>query len=652
MLWPSSLNPEYAFDCIPKVSSFLESRFLLSGAFYIVMTVLVLIGLYRNYCIERNKQASSGDVLIRILVWLVVPFIPASGIFLRLGTLLAERLLYIPSLGFCMFLSYTAHNFSDGLLSTVFRHDGITSRTTFRKILFWSIIGVVVLYYVHQTRLYNQAWKNDESLFLYSYGACSRSAKLNLQLAKLHLNNQNYTEATKFVERAKLIDPDFCDVGYQEALLQLLYHQNVEKAVEISTKNLQCIYTSKYSLELIMKIWDQQTSLEPYNYRLLEHQAKTAMQGRLNSLAAKKYMSAMALAYSLKKHSDAIRVAEHSENVNALLEEEMMEYAPSDFEQRFLLQSLICQMFLSASRLRYDILVGEESDFRKHEKKDLYKKTLISLQKAGSTKCIIIDTRSLKLMATPALEAMNMMHALLSNHSPWNQKAISDDILQMEKTANYSEATARILFLIDATRNRTEYVNSHVQNQANIEVHGNIATTNDWSEKAVEMAAAAMQTRFRIGKRHFRSNRYIDAANSFSMAMSLYIDDKTASRNLCAGPFFEKGINIIAGRSVLEWCLRTMEIVASRSNIAEVLQERSYSSLLYWYVHAVAGQVNFLNDREKVEEVIEALSLILVQENTHATILTEAFKQLESLKIFYANHFSQNLSSLSSNQIL
>ncbi len=39
------------------------------------------------------------------LVWLLVPFIPASGVFVMVGFVLAERTLYLPSIGYCIGLA-------------------------------------------------------------------------------------------------------------------------------------------------------------------------------------------------------------------------------------------------------------------------------------------------------------------------------------------------------------------------------------------------------------------------------------------------------------------------------------------------------------------------------------------------------------------
>lgn len=41
------------------------------------------------------------------LVLLVVPFLPASNIFFRVGFVIAERVLYLSSAGYCLLLAYS-----------------------------------------------------------------------------------------------------------------------------------------------------------------------------------------------------------------------------------------------------------------------------------------------------------------------------------------------------------------------------------------------------------------------------------------------------------------------------------------------------------------------------------------------------------------
>mgnify|MGYP001425594646 CR=1 FL=1 len=40
---------------------------------------------------------------------LIVPFLPAANVFFYVGTVLAERLLYIPSMGYCIYAGYVLY---------------------------------------------------------------------------------------------------------------------------------------------------------------------------------------------------------------------------------------------------------------------------------------------------------------------------------------------------------------------------------------------------------------------------------------------------------------------------------------------------------------------------------------------------------------
>ena len=57
--------------------------------------------MYALYAENRVLQLS--------LAMLIVPFLPASNIFFYVGTVLAERLLYIPSMGYCIYAGYVLY---------------------------------------------------------------------------------------------------------------------------------------------------------------------------------------------------------------------------------------------------------------------------------------------------------------------------------------------------------------------------------------------------------------------------------------------------------------------------------------------------------------------------------------------------------------
>ena len=76
-----------SYPCIPHQTSLS----LTTGAVFLALLAFLLIAI---------KQRNS------IMLWsfslAIIPFIPSSNLFFPIGTILAERLLYLPSMGFCL----------------------------------------------------------------------------------------------------------------------------------------------------------------------------------------------------------------------------------------------------------------------------------------------------------------------------------------------------------------------------------------------------------------------------------------------------------------------------------------------------------------------------------------------------------------------
>lgn len=118
------------------------------------------------------------------------------------------------------------------------------ARKRVRNCLYWTAILTIVALYAQRTILRNPDWKNDATLHISSLNVCSRSAKLQLQVTKLKLNEGKFEEAARHVALAKEIDPEFCDVWYQEALLNIAYYHDMDAAIEKLADSLQCIFTN------------------------------------------------------------------------------------------------------------------------------------------------------------------------------------------------------------------------------------------------------------------------------------------------------------------------------------------------------------------------------------------------------------------------
>lgn len=90
LLWPHPLSSDYSFDAIPVVRSLLDPRALVG----VVAACVGVAALAWGW--KRSRPVALG-----MLVWIVF-FLPASNLLFATGTLMAERLAYLPSLGACL----------------------------------------------------------------------------------------------------------------------------------------------------------------------------------------------------------------------------------------------------------------------------------------------------------------------------------------------------------------------------------------------------------------------------------------------------------------------------------------------------------------------------------------------------------------------
>jgi tetratricopeptide (TPR) repeat protein len=87
---PGTLSPDYSFRAIPAASGIGDPRVLLSA--------LAIGGLVALAVWARGRW----PVGLLALLWYGVTIFPTSNLVVRIGTIFGERLLYLPSVGFCL----------------------------------------------------------------------------------------------------------------------------------------------------------------------------------------------------------------------------------------------------------------------------------------------------------------------------------------------------------------------------------------------------------------------------------------------------------------------------------------------------------------------------------------------------------------------
>lgn len=225
LLVPYQLSPDWSFNCVPLIEQATDPRNLVTVSLYLFLVVFSIVLLLR-------LAQPPSRVLLFYLALTVAPFIPAANIFFYVGTFIGERLLYIPSLGFCylfthllVWLAHTAAKW-------------YRRRTRSRRLLrpaeldapleVWAFVAALALllspclaYYALRTLSHNTVWKNEESLFLHALQVCPTSAKVQENVGVLERRRRDWPKALNHFQLARAIDPDLCEIDHWMGLTHI-----------------------------------------------------------------------------------------------------------------------------------------------------------------------------------------------------------------------------------------------------------------------------------------------------------------------------------------------------------------------------------------------------------------------------------------------
>ncbi|ETE69453.1 Transmembrane and TPR repeat-containing protein 3, partial [Ophiophagus hannah] len=136
------------------------------------------------------------ESMLDALCLIVLPFIPASNLFFPVGFVVAERVLYVPSMGFCMLV---AHGWKK-----------LSSNSTLRK-LSWICLSLVLFVHALKTLQRNWDWESEYTLFMSALKVNKNNAKLWNNVGHALENEKNFERALRFFIQATQVQPD--DIG-------------------------------------------------------------------------------------------------------------------------------------------------------------------------------------------------------------------------------------------------------------------------------------------------------------------------------------------------------------------------------------------------------------------------------------------------------
>lgn len=259
LIIPLSLSSDYSIQAIEVVT--------LSNPLFIV-SLLLMVGLLIVATVQLKKKSILGFAL----VFAVITFSISSNLLFTIGTHFGERLLFIPSLGFC-------------LLVSIFTQKLIAKKKL--KPIGIGVLSILLAGYSYKTISRNTDWKSDLSLYSADLKKNPNSARLNYSLGlevmkEKAVTAQNvqdqqrfYKEAEDLLLKAVELYPSYSDAY---ANLGLLKYRTKEfpsaekyylKAIElnpsnaIALSNLGAIYFEMKQYEAAKNVYQRALKANP-----------------------------------------------------------------------------------------------------------------------------------------------------------------------------------------------------------------------------------------------------------------------------------------------------------------------------------------------------------------------------------------------------
>ena len=157
---------------------------------YLPLIVLVLIGILVLWMYKRSRLAFFS------LAWFFLTLLPVSNVF-PLNAMMAEHWLYLPSLGFFLFVSL-------GIARAL---------ETEKKKLIVTLIVLILTFYSFLTVRRNRDWRDGLTLYQNTLKYSPGSGRVHNNLGNIYLRKGDYDRALQEYKSAVELKPDLAE-GY------------------------------------------------------------------------------------------------------------------------------------------------------------------------------------------------------------------------------------------------------------------------------------------------------------------------------------------------------------------------------------------------------------------------------------------------------
>ncbi|VDK83351.1 unnamed protein product [Litomosoides sigmodontis] len=203
--------------CVKLIESVSDPRFLISVIFITALIIFITL-------LIRGNFAKQHRFALFFIIFYILTFLPASNFFVTVGFVLAERVLYLPSIAFCII----AISICDGI-------EEVTMKTKIGNIL--KLIILIIL--LAKSYMRSMEWQNELDLYKSGLKVCPNNAKIYYNLAKIMADKGDISRATVNYINAIRLNPTYENAMNNLANIYLKFDRNVEaeqlllRAIEI-----------------------------------------------------------------------------------------------------------------------------------------------------------------------------------------------------------------------------------------------------------------------------------------------------------------------------------------------------------------------------------------------------------------------------------
>ena len=196
--WPARLSADYTYNSIPlfdwRVWNWEDAK--------AIMALAVCLGAALLVVLLAVRWRRTGKPLLFFLVFFFVALSPTSNLVFLIGSIMAERFLYLPSVGLAGCIVAAVY--------VLGRRRSLQRRVV--APVAWAALGVVCLVFAARTYARNFDWQDSVSLWTSAVDVCPGSARSHYNLAKeLERMPGRLPEAIAEYREAVRIEPDRAD---------------------------------------------------------------------------------------------------------------------------------------------------------------------------------------------------------------------------------------------------------------------------------------------------------------------------------------------------------------------------------------------------------------------------------------------------------